>query len=262
MAEADGRSSSKVNPLRQLARIRRVVLMRIPGILVGRVFQARLVLRALRNSVVGNTTLQTLTPDTLALRVCAVHVAVCPHGAVACRRPSQRVVAVREGVRDAAGADVHARSIGAVEVGGDGRLLGKREVGFALLDDLCLVLVLRVDDGLMERSSVSVCRGESGVLRFQHTCIVAASESLGMLPSGCLADSRDSNLRTSSCVAWKVCSVPDIFALVCGCLRLNCCCISQCVTESSRMLQRSTYLESWISVEFCERMKLCRTIGT
>jgi hypothetical protein len=55
---------------------------------------------------------------------------------------------VGEGVRDTARADIDSAGVVGVEVRLDGRVLRLGEVATALLDELGLVLVCLVDDGL------------------------------------------------------------------------------------------------------------------
>ena len=77
-------------------------------------------------------------------------------------------------------------------------MVGEREVGLALFDDLGLALLAgAVDDGLRSMS-VGVCERLAGG---KLTCFADASESAGTLPPWA-ADACDSGFLTSSLVMW------------------------------------------------------------
>lgn len=102
------------------------------------------------DGVVGDTTetVLALTADTLTESIGLVGGTVGSYGAVASGRLAEGVVADREGVRDTTGANVDSAGVGRVPVGLDGRILGLGEVASALLDEVGLVLVGLVDNGL------------------------------------------------------------------------------------------------------------------
>jgi hypothetical protein len=68
--------------------------------------------------------------------------------AITSGRLAEGVVAVSDGVRDTARADIDSAVVVGVEVRLDRRILGLGEVAAALLNELGLVLVGLVDDGL------------------------------------------------------------------------------------------------------------------
>jgi hypothetical protein len=68
--------------------------------------------------------------------------------AIASGRLAESVVAVSEGVGDTARANIDSAVVGGVEVRLDGRILRLGKVAAALLDEVGLVLVGLVDDGL------------------------------------------------------------------------------------------------------------------
>jgi len=68
---------------RQLARVRRIALVRVPVVLARRLLQASLALAPSRNHIVRNAALNRLATYTLAERVLAGHVAVCSCSTVA-----------------------------------------------------------------------------------------------------------------------------------------------------------------------------------
>lgn len=128
----------------------RITLARIPIIRISRILQPRLSLRAPRHSIVWQPTqpLRALAPHTLPSGIGLERLTVSPDRAVASGRLAERVVAVRDGLRDPTGADVDGAGVSAVEVGGRRGVIGEREGGFALLDYVGFVLGGRVDDGL------------------------------------------------------------------------------------------------------------------
>lgn len=124
-------------PSRQLRRVRRIVLARIPIVLVRCIHQRTLVLLSPSRRIVRQPTLQPLTPYTRR----ALH---------ARGRLTQRIVAFGEVARGlCAGADIDGCGVGGVEVGGCWGLVRKREVALAFVDDLGFALAAgAVDDGL------------------------------------------------------------------------------------------------------------------
>lgn len=117
---------------------------------VGSILQTGLVLCAPCNCVVGETaeTICTLTSDTLTENLLTSGRWVFSNCATTSSWLAEGVVAVREGASGAARADVDCPGVCAVEVGGLGWLIWEREVALALIDELLLVLVGCVDDGL------------------------------------------------------------------------------------------------------------------
>jgi hypothetical protein len=102
-----------------------VVLVWVTMVFTGCVFKTGLVLGSLCDGIIWQTskTFDSLTADTLALRVATGHVGVFSHGAPARCWPAEGVGAVREVARDATGTDVDCVGVVALEVGGNWGLL-------------------------------------------------------------------------------------------------------------------------------------------
>jgi hypothetical protein len=121
------------------------VVLGVTVVLAGSVGKTRLVLGLAGDSIVGDTgeAILALTANTLAEGGISAS-----DSAVTSGRLTESVVAVGEGVRDTARANIDGAGISRVEVGLGGRVLGQRKVAAALLDELSLVLVGLVNDGL------------------------------------------------------------------------------------------------------------------
>lgn len=121
------------------------VVLGVTVVLAGSVGKTRLVLGLAGDGIVGDTgeTILALTANTLAEGGISAS-----GSAVTSGRLTESVVAVGEGVRDTARANVDGAGISRVKVGLGGRVLGQRKVAAALLDELSLVLVGLVNDGL------------------------------------------------------------------------------------------------------------------
>jgi hypothetical protein len=121
------------------------VVLGIAVVLASGVGKTGLVLGLAGDSVVGNTgeTVLALTTNTLTEGGISTS-----GSAVTSGRLAESVVSVGEAVRDTARANIDSAGVGRVEVRLDGRVLGLGKVAAALLDEVGLVLVGLVDDGL------------------------------------------------------------------------------------------------------------------
>lgn len=121
------------------------VVLGVTVVLTGSVGKTGLVLGLAGDSIVGDAreAVLALTANTLAKGGIGAS-----DSAVTSGRLAESIVAVGEGVRDTTRANVDGASIGRVEVGLGRRLVGQGKVAAALLDEVCLVLVGLVNDGL------------------------------------------------------------------------------------------------------------------
>lgn len=126
------------------------VVLGVTVVLAGGVGEVGLALGLTSDSVVGETVkaVLALTANTLTKSVDTVGSTVGSHGGVTSGGLTESVVANREAAGDGTGANVDGARVGRVEVGLDGRVLGLGEVAAALLDELGLVLVGLVNNGL------------------------------------------------------------------------------------------------------------------
>jgi len=126
------------------------VVLGVTVVLAGGVGEVGLALGLTGDSVVGETVkaVLALTADTLTKSVDTVGSTVGSHGGVTSGGLTESIVANREAAGDGTGANVDGARVGRVEVGLDGRVLGLGEVAAALLDELGLVLVGLVNNGL------------------------------------------------------------------------------------------------------------------
>lgn len=134
--------SSKASHLRRGAG---GVVLGVTVVLAGGVGETGLVLGLAGDSVVGDAGEAVLALTTDALGESGISTS---GSAVTSGRLAESIVAVGEAARDAARANVDSAGVGRVEVRLDGRVLGLGEVAAALLDEVGLVLVGLVDDGL------------------------------------------------------------------------------------------------------------------
>lgn len=121
------------------------VVLGVAVVLASGVGKTSLVLGLTGDSIVGDTgeTVLALAADTLTEgRVSTSGEAITSGGLAEC------IISVSDGVRDTARADIDSAGVLVAEVRLDRRVLGLGEVLAALLDELALVLVGLVDDGL------------------------------------------------------------------------------------------------------------------
>jgi hypothetical protein len=121
------------------------VVLGVTVVLASGVGKTGLVLGLAGDSVVGDAgeTILALTANTLTEGGISTS-----GSAVTSGRLAESVVAVGEAVRDTARTNIDSAGVGGVEVRLDGRVLGLGKVAAALLDEVGLVLVGLVDDGL------------------------------------------------------------------------------------------------------------------
>jgi len=121
------------------------VVLGVTVVLAGGVGKTGLALGLAGDSVVGNTrkTVLALTADTLTEGGISA-----AGSAVTSGRLAESVVTVRDALGETARADIDSAGVLGVEVGLGGRSLRLGEVAAALLNEVGLVLVGLVDDGL------------------------------------------------------------------------------------------------------------------